>query len=62
MTALKAISVARAMTEFAGQKRAYILRHGDGKDIRYPLSCRKLLGGDMRANIALKSGDTIVVP
>ena len=62
MPALEAISVTQAMTEFADQKRAYILRHEGGKDIRYPLNCRKLLRGDMGANIALKSGDTIVVP
>jgi polysaccharide export outer membrane protein len=62
MTALKAISMAGGITQFADEKHAYILRHEGGKDIRYPLNYRKLMRGDMRENIALKSGDTIVFP
>jgi polysaccharide export outer membrane protein len=62
MTALGAISSAGGMTQFADQKHAYILRHEGGKDTHYPLNYRNLLRGDMRGNIVLKSGDTIVVP
>jgi polysaccharide export outer membrane protein len=62
MTVLQAISSAGGLTQFANQKHAYVLRHEDGKDIHYPFNYRDLLRGNMRGNIVLKSGDTIVVP
>jgi polysaccharide export outer membrane protein len=62
MNALQAISSAGGVTQFADQKHAYVLRNEGGKDMYYPLNYRNLLRGDMRGNIALKSGDTIVVP
>ena len=62
MTALEAISSAGGITQFADQKHAYVLRHEGGKDIHYPVNYRNLLRGDLRGNIVLKSGDTIVVP
>jgi polysaccharide export outer membrane protein len=62
MNALEAISLAGGITQFADQKHAYVLRHEGGKDVRYPVNYRNLLRGDMRGNIVLKSGDTIVVP
>jgi polysaccharide export outer membrane protein len=62
MTVLQAISSAGGITQFANQKRAYVLRHEDGKDVHYPFNYRDLLRGNMRGNITLKAGDTIVVP
>ena len=62
MTVLEAISSAGGITQFANQKRAYVLRHVNGKDVHYPFNYRNLLRGDMRGNIVLKPGDTIVVP
>jgi polysaccharide export outer membrane protein len=62
MTALQALSTAGGPTQFANQKRAYVMRHEGGKDSTYPLNYRALLRGDMRGNIVLKAGDTIVVP
>ena len=62
MTVLQAISSAGGITQFANQKHAYVLRHEDGKDVHYPFNYRDLLRGNMRGNITLKSGDTIVVP
>ena len=62
MTALQALSTAGGPTQFANEKRAYLMRHEGGKDSTYPLNYRALLRGDMRGNIVLKSGDTIVVP
>jgi len=62
MTALQAIASAGGLSQFANQKRAYVLRHEGGKDVHYPVNYRDLLRGDMRGNIVLKSGDTIVVP
>jgi len=62
MTALQAISLAGGLTQFANQKKGYVLRNEGGKDIHYPFNYRNLLRGDMRGNTVLKSGDTIVVP
>jgi len=62
MTALQALSTAGGPTQFANDKRAYLMRHEGEKDSTYPLNYRALLRGDMRGNIVLKSGDTIVVP
>lgn len=62
MTALQAISTAGGVTQFADQKHGYVLRNEGGKDAYYPLNYRALLRGDMRGNIILKSGDTLVVP
>jgi polysaccharide export outer membrane protein len=62
MTALQAISTAGGVTQFADQKHAYVMRHEGEKDSYLPLNYRDLLRGDMRGNIVLKAGDTIVVP
>ena len=62
MRALQAISTAGGVTQFADQKHAYVSRHEGESDVTYPLNYRDLLRGDMRGNIVLKSGDTIVVP
>jgi polysaccharide export outer membrane protein len=62
MTALQALSSAGGPTQFADQKRAYLLRHEGGKDLTFPLNYKDLLRGDMHTNITLKAGDTIVVP
>jgi polysaccharide export outer membrane protein len=62
MTALQALSTAGGPTQFADQKRAYLLRHEGGKETTYPLNYKSLLRGDRRGNIVLKAGDTIVVP
>jgi protein involved in polysaccharide export with SLBB domain len=62
MTALQALSTAGGPTQFADQKRAYLLRREGGKETTYPLNYKDLLRGDRRGNLVLKAGDTIVVP
>lgn len=62
MTALQALSTAGGPTQFADQKRAYVLRREGGKETNYPLNYKDMLRGDSRTNIVLKAGDTIVVP
>jgi len=62
MTALQALSTAGGPTQFADQKRAYVLRREGGKETTYPLNYKDLLRGDRRTNMVLKAGDTIVVP
>jgi polysaccharide export outer membrane protein len=62
MTALQALSTAGGPTQFANQKRIYLLRTEAGKETTYPLNYKELLRGDRRGNIVLRAGDTIVVP
>jgi polysaccharide export outer membrane protein len=62
MTALQALSSAGGPTQFADQKHIYVMRHDGDKVSTFPLNYRDLLHGDMRGNIILKAGDTIVVP
>jgi polysaccharide export outer membrane protein len=62
MTALQAISSAGGLTQFANGKKIYILRNEDGKPKKIGLNYRDALKGDLKQNLVLKSGDTIVVP
>jgi polysaccharide biosynthesis/export protein len=62
MTALQAISSAGGLTQFANGKKIYILRNEDGKQKKIALNYKDALKGDLRQNLVLKSGDTIVVP
>jgi polysaccharide export outer membrane protein len=62
MTALQAIATAGGVTPFANQKKIYILRSENGAPQKLPFNYKKAIKGDERQNIALKSGDTIVVP
>lgn len=62
MTVLQAISSAGGITEYANKKKMYILRTENGKQSRLPLHYKEALKGDETFNLALKPGDTIVVP
>jgi polysaccharide export outer membrane protein len=62
MTVLQALSMAGGPTQFADEKHAYVSRHERGANVLYPLNYRALLRGDVRKNMILKAGDTIVVP
>ena len=62
MTALQAISSAGGLTQFANGKKVYILRTEDGKQRKIALNYRDAIRGDVKQNLVLKSGDTIVVP
>jgi polysaccharide export outer membrane protein len=62
MTALQAISSAGGLTQFANGKKVYILRTEDGKQKKIALNYKDALKGDLKQNLILKSGDTIVVP
>lgn len=62
MTALQAISSAGGLTQFANGKKVYILRNEDGKQKKIALNYKDALKGDLKQNLVLKSGDTIVVP
>lgn len=62
MTLLEAIASGGGLTDFANTRKMYILRNVSGKQIRIPVHYKEALKGDGTLNLALQSGDTIVVP
>lgn len=63
MTVLQALSIAGAFSQFANVKGIYVLRNEDGKQVKYPFNYREVIKGrNEDQNMALKPGDTIVVP
>ena len=63
MTLLEAISAAGGLTDFANQKKIYILRiEKPGSQTKIPVKYKDALKGVTSANIALQPGDTIIVP
>jgi polysaccharide export outer membrane protein len=62
MTLLEALSSAGGLTDFANKKKIYILRDENGKRQRIPVHYKDALAGNRAFDLALKSGDTIVVP
>lgn len=65
MTVLDAMIAVGGLSEFASGNRAKLLRinRGTGKQIEYRLRLNDLLKrGDSSANVALKPGDTIIIP
>jgi polysaccharide biosynthesis/export protein len=62
MTALQAIATAGGLGPFANGKKIYILRDQSGTQEKIAFNYKQAVKGDMRQNIALRSGDTIVVP
>jgi polysaccharide biosynthesis/export protein len=62
MTALQALAEA-GFNQFANLKAIYILRTENGKQIKIPFNYKQVVKGrHPEENIALKPGDTIVVP
>lgn len=62
MTPLQAIAAGGGLSPFANAKKIYILRTEGGKQQKIPFNYKQALKGDDSQNIALKPGDTIVVP
>lgn len=63
MTALQALSSAGGFTQFADMKNIYVLRNENGSQKKFPLNYKQVVkGARPEENIALKPGDTIVVP
>lgn len=63
LTALQAISTAGGFTEFANQKKIYILRESNGQAEKLPFNYKNVVQGkDLQENVTLKPGDTIVIP
>src|ERR1700730_2576866 len=62
MTVLQALATS-GFTQFANTKSIYVLRNENGADKKFPVNYKKLIKGEAgNQNIALKPGDTIVVP
>jgi polysaccharide export outer membrane protein len=62
MTVLQALASA-GFTQFANTKAIYVLRNDNGAEKKYPVNYKKLVKGEATdRNIALRPGDTIVVP
>jgi polysaccharide biosynthesis/export protein len=63
MTVLQALSSAGGFTQFANEKKMYVLRRVNGNQEKYFFNYKDVLNGKRpEQNIALKAGDTIVVP
>jgi polysaccharide export outer membrane protein len=62
MTPLQAIAAAGGLTPYANSKKIYILRGEAGKQQKIPFNYKQALKGEETQSVALKPGDTIVVP
>ncbi len=63
MTILQGLSSAGGFTQFANLKKIYMFRTENGKQVKYPFNYKDVISGKATdENIALKAGDTIVVP
>jgi polysaccharide export outer membrane protein len=62
MTLLEAVASAGGLTDFANAKKIYLLRNEGRTQQRMPVHYKEALKGDATFNLALKPGDTIVVP
>ena len=63
MTVLQALSSAGGFTQFAREKKIYILRMENGKQAKYPFNYKEAVSGkNVEQNIILQGGDIIVVP
>lgn len=62
-TVLQLIADAGGLRDFANRKKIYVLRHEQGRDVRYPFNYDQVVQGKTPSqNIVLRPGDTIVVP
>ena len=63
MTVLQALIEAGGLTEYAKQRKIYILRKQNGKQVRLPFDYAAVIKGEhTEENIVLEPDDTIVVP
>jgi polysaccharide biosynthesis/export protein len=62
-TVLQLISIAGGLTEFAKQKDISVMRTDNGKQLRFPFNYKDVAKGkNLKQNIELKPGDTVIVP
>ena len=62
-TVLQLISMAGGLTEFAKQKDIAVMRTENGKPLRFPFNYKDVAKGkNLKQNIELRPGDTVIVP
>jgi polysaccharide biosynthesis/export protein len=62
-TVLQLIAMAGGLTEFAKQKSISVMRNENGKQVRFPFNYKDVSNGrNLKQNIDLKPGDTVIVP
>jgi len=59
---LQIIPMAGGFTEWAKKRKILVIRKENGKEMRTTVDYKKAMKGDPSSNVALKSGDTIIVP
>jgi polysaccharide export outer membrane protein len=63
MTVLQLIAEAGGLRDFAKRKKIYIMRTENGKQVRYSFNYDEVIQGkNMKQDIELQPGDTVVVP
>jgi polysaccharide export outer membrane protein len=63
MTVLQAISSAGGLTQYANGKKIFVMRTENQRQSKYPFNYKDVLDGrKAEENVALKAGDTVVVP
>ena len=62
-TVLQLISIAGGLQEYADSKKILIIRNENGRPMSYPFNYKDVVSGkNLRQNILLKPGDTVIVP
>jgi polysaccharide biosynthesis/export protein len=62
-TVLQLISMAGGLTEFADKKGISVMRTENGKPVRFTFNYKDVANGkNLKQNIELKPGDTVIVP
>jgi polysaccharide biosynthesis/export protein len=63
MTVLQLISMAGGLNEYAKSSKISIMRTENGKQVRFPFNYKDVIEGkNLKQNIELKPGDTVIVP
>jgi polysaccharide export outer membrane protein len=59
----QALASSGGFTQFALEKKIYILRMEDGRQVKHPFNYKEAVSGkNVEQNIILEGGDIIVVP
>ena len=62
VTVLQLIAQAGGLNTFANRKSIFILRSGNAQARKLPFNYTTALRGDMKQNILLQPGDTVIIP
>ena len=62
-TVLQLISIAGGLRDYADSKKIIIVRTENGRPMSYPFNYKDVVTGkNLRQNVELKPGDTVIVP